>query len=368
MFNMDQEKEQQLDQILEQGSIVSQNQKVEVVYYRPKFHRRVLANFIDILIFIFIFVGLFSLSRYIMLNSSGYQERFNAFNKIRVDSGIYIKEDTGQIYDIVTYLNSDSKNNSEYKMKKARQAIENFITYAHTVCDSGDYQDIVNNYNSYRLKPSMVYSNKSSEYNGTPLFVEEDGEIIENPVLLAPGSYVPNIYNHFYNKAYVPYIDTNCQGYLTTKIPNYYELTKYMALMLIFAVTVPSYLVTGILVYYVPTLFFRRGRKTLGKALYRIGLVDSRVLSPTLARSTARFAIFYFGELVLSVVTFGLPFLLSFSLMVFSKSKNGFPDYMLGLTEIDTSRTKIYKTLDEADFDKINAYKKAVDFRVPNFD
>lgn len=362
------EQEQQLDQILEEGALASENKKVEVIYYRPKFYRRILANFIDILIFILIFVGLFSLGRYIMTNSEGYKNNFNAFNKIRVDSGLYVK-DSGEIKDIITYLDGDSKNNSEYKMKKARQAIENFIAYSHTVCSESGYTSIVNDYDSYRLKPKMIYKNKKSEYNGTLLFVlDEDNNVIENPELFAVGSYVPNIYNYFYNKAYKPYIDKQCQGFLTTKIPNYFELTKYMALMLIFAAITPSYLLTGILVYYVPTLCFRRGRCTLGKALYRIGLVDRRVLSPTFARTTARFAILYFAVIILSVVTFGLPMLISFSLMVFSKGKQGFPDYMLGLTEIDMSRTKIYKSFDEADFDKIDSHKKAVDFRVPNFD
>ena len=360
--------EQQLDQILEEGSIAPENEKVEVVYYRPKFHRRVLANFIDIIIFIFLFVGLFSLNRYIVTNSKSYSNNFNAFNKIRVDSGLYVK-DSGEIKDIITYLNSDSKNNSEYKMKKARQAIDNFISYAHTVCSEQSYIGIVEDYNDYRMKPKMVYSNKKSEYNGTPLFVlDEENNVVENPVLFAEGSYVPNIYNYYYNKAYKTYIDKQCQGFLTTKIPNYYELTKYMSLMLIFADVMPAYLMSGILVYYIPTLCFRRGRCTLGKALYRIGLVDSRVLSPTFARTTARFAILYFGIIILSIVTFGFPMLISFSLMVFTKNKQGFPDYMLGLNEIDMSRTKIYKSFDEADFDKIDSHKEPVDFKVPNFD
>ena len=368
MYNIMVEKEEQLDQILEEGSISSDKHKTEVIYYRPKFYRRVLANFVDILIFAFVFVGLFSLNRYIVINTDQYKANFNAFNQIRVDSGIYVQEDNGNIYDIITYLNSDTKNNTEYKMKKSRQAIESFLTYAESVCSNYDYLEIKKDYNSYRLKDSMVYKNNKSEYNGTPLFIQDGNEIIENPALFATGSYVPNIYGYFYEKAYTPYIDSHCQGFLTTKIPNYYELTRYMALMLIFADIVPAYLVTGILVYYIPMICFRRNRTTLGKALYRIGLVDQRVLSPTFARTTARFAIFYFGELVLSIVTFGLPFLLSFSLMVFSKNKQGFPDYMLGLTEIDTSRTKIYKSYDEADFDRINSHKEPVDFKVPNYD
>lgn len=359
--------EEKLDEILERDSLLSP--KKEIIYYRPKFIRRVLANFVDILLFAFLFVGLFCLDRYIVINTDEYKANMREFNQIRVDSGIFVKLYNGDIEDIITNLNGDSKNNSEYKMRKAREAIEQFITYSSNVSSEKDYNYIVQDYNKFRLNPKLVYSyKKATQWDGMPLFIQEGDAIIENPVLIKETNYVPNVYNVFYKKAYTKYIDDHLQGFLTTRIPRFYDLTKYLALTLIFADIVPAYLMSGILIYYVPTLFFKRGRRTLGKALYRIGLVDSRILSPTFARSTARFSIFFFAELILSVVTFGLPFLISFSIMVFSKGKQGFPDYMLRLTEIDMSRTKIYKSYDEADFDQINTHKKAVDFRVPNFD
>ena len=54
--------------------------------------------------------------------------------------------------------------------------------------------------------------------------------------------------------------------------------------------------------------------------------------------------------------------------MVFSKEKQGFPDYMLSLIEVDMSRTKIYLSYSEADLDKVNSHREPVDFHVPNFD
>ena len=362
------EKEEQLDQILEQGSIAAPTPKEEIIYYRPKFHRRVLANFVDILIFIFILTGLFAATRAIVTNTDSFKGNFNELNRLRVTSGLYI-DDNGQIKDVMSYLDGDSKNNTQYKMNQSRKAIEKFIAFASEVCTEKDYKTIVDDYDTYRLKSTMVYKNGDSQYNGTPLFVkDEQNVVVENPELFATGAYVPNVYGYFFSKAYKPYIDKNAQGYLATKIPNYYELSQYMALMLIFAEILPAYIMSGILVYYVPTLCFRRGRCTIGKALYRIGLVDSRVLSPTFARATARFSIFFFAELLLSIVTLGAPFLISFTMMLVTKSKQGFPDYMLKLTEIDMSRTKIYRSFDEVDLDKINAHKEPIDFRVPNFD
>ncbi len=362
------EKEEQLDQILEQDSVIASTPKEQIIYYRPKFHRRVLANFIDILIFAILFVSFFALDRFIVDNTATYKNNFNQYDSIRLDSGIYARDGNNQISDIITILNSNSAYNNQYKKQKSKEAIDQFLTYANTVCSVDDYKYMAKDYDDFRMNSDMIYKNASSAYNNTPLFVKDGDEVVENPVLLDPEAYVPNIYGYYYNNAYTPYIDGHLQGFLTTRIPGYYELVKYFALTLIFADIVPAYLFTGILVYYIPTICFTRGRTTLGKAIYRIGLVDSRVLSPTFARTTAKFAIFYFAELILSVVTFGIPYLISFSMMVFTKGKQSFPEYMLGLTEIDMSRTKIYKSFQEADLDKINSHKEPVNFRVPNFD
>ena len=118
-----------------------------------------------------------------------------------------------------------------------------------------------------------------------------------------------------------------------------------------------------ILTYFVPTLFFRRGRKTLGKALYQIGTVDSRYLSPTFWRNLAKWGIFL-AEMILGVASLGVVFIASFTMMAFSKNRQGFPDYMLGLQEVDTSRTKIYFNLVEIQLSNASSYKKGTDFRL----
>ena len=360
--------EKLFDEILGQDTVISPNKKREVIYYRPKFHRRVLANLIDIIIFAFIFSSLFVLNRFIVSQTNDFKQNTETLNNIKLSSGIYALDDNDQISDIVTILNNDTGQNNQYKKIKASQGIDTFLSYAKDVCEEQDYLEIKQNYDDFRMSDSLVYTYEDSSLNGTPLFVlDSENNIVENPVLFTPNP-APTIYYYYYSNVYAKYIDNNVQGYLITKIPHYYNLMKYFSYMVIFADLLPAYLVSGILVFYIPTLCFRRNRYTLGKALYRIGLVDRRVLSPSFGRITARFAIFYFAELCLSIFTFGLPYLLSFSLMVFSKDKQGFPDYMLGLIEVDTSRTKIYKNYDEADLEHIDTHKDPVDFKVPNFD
>ena len=103
---------------------------------------------------------------------------------------------------------------------------------------------------------------------------------------------------------------------------------------------------------------------TIGKWMYRIAVVDSRFLVPTWQRSLARFAIFYFGELLLAPVTFAIPFIVSFSLMAFTKKKQGFPDFMLRLHEVDVSETKVYFSKAEIRVDEIPGYRKPIDFQM----
>ena len=68
--------------------------------------------------------------------------------------------------------------------------------------------------------------------------------------------------------------------------------------------------------------------------------------------------------MILSIATLGIPFIISISMMVFSKHKQGFPDYMLGLYEVDTSNNKIYNNEAEITLDHANTYKEPIDFKM----
>ena len=354
MFNED-----DLTEIYREDDVSSP--QIEVRYVRPKFVRRVMANLLDAILLVLVFFGCFLGARAIVTNSPDYKSKNKQLETIRLESGLYVYDYNHQFRDLVTYINQDENNTGGSKVKKAKKGIETFLSYTKENAGQEIYEEIKKDYDDYRLDSSLTYEDKA-------MFVLQDGEVMENEELVGGAKDTFNIFNIYFEKAYAPYIDKHLQGYLLTKIPNYYELTKYDSLMLIFAEAVPAYCLAGILVYLVPTLFFRRGRMTLGKFLYKIGLVDKRVLSPTLGRSLARFAIFYFGELILSIVSFGAPYIISFTLMAFSKNKQGFPDYILGLNEIDTSMHKIYFDYQEIELDKIETNKEPVKFKVKNYD
>ena len=202
-----------------------------------------------------------------------------------------------------------------------------------------------------------------------PMFVLEGEDVRENPTLVDDiGNIESPVFQTYFEKCYRPYIDNKLQAYLVTSIPYYRNLIKYQTNMLLWVELFMNYCITGLIVYLLPIFIFRRGRKTFGKELYGIGTVDKNCLSPSVGRSLARFAIFYFGILILSLFTFGIPMLISFSLMVFSKKKQSFPDYMLNLQEIDARRTKVYLSFQELELEKTSTYKEPIKFTTKNYD
>ena len=51
-------------------------------------------------------------------------------------------------------------------------------------------------------------------------------------------------------------------------------------------------------------------------------------------------------------------------MMVFTRRKQGFPDYMLGLTEIDANKQKIYFNKYEISLENATDHKEAVKFKM----
>lgn len=355
--------EDHINEVVSDAEIATNNQNINVLYYRPKFTHRIFANLLDILIFIMVFLSLFLGVREIIRITPTYKAKSQELTQMRLDSGLYAYDDDNVLRDIVSVLNYDKGQTAKSRMTRSKAAIETFVSYAQSVATNENYETVVKDYREYRLAETMVH-------NDTPMFiVNESNEVVENPALFESVESVSSqIYTEYYKKAYQPYIDNHLQAYLVVVVPHYKDIINYQTNMLLWVNIFAVYCFTGLLVYLVPIFIFRRGRMTFGKALYGIGLVDSNCLSPSLPRTLARFAIFYFAILVLSLFTFGLPIIISFSIMVFSKNKQGFADYMLRLTEVDGKRTKIYFSFQEVELEKTTPYKKPVDFKTRNYD
>ena len=144
------------NEIFGQDSVIAPTERI--VYRRAPLHRRVLANFIDIFIFVAVLAALFMASRAIVMSTDGYQNGLNRLEQIRLDSGVYYKNKDGSTSDIITYLNSNTAYNTEYKKDESAKAIDKFMTYAKSVCSSDIYREMQNNYDIwFKNKEKMIF-------------------------------------------------------------------------------------------------------------------------------------------------------------------------------------------------------------------
>ena len=346
----------------------TQEEEMRVEYTRPKFWHRCIANFVDFFIFAIVFLLLFMGTRAAVQETPSYKRVQAQLYNIQLSSGIYREavaaSTTTDTIDIVFYIDNYKKGTpagEEFDVGvddkplfingMCVKAIKIFINYCQENCSEARYQDLLVYYDKARLTPTI---------DGLHYFIlDEENKVIPNPDVTADKGKLRSYYTYVFK----PFIEKKCIPFLSANVPGYHELVRTDYRLLIFLELPIAYILAGILVYFVPPLFFRRGRKTLGKALYHIGLIDQRLLSPTVPRFLVRFLIFLFGELVLSMFTFGIPYIISFSMMAFSKKRQGFPDFMVRTLEVDTSKANIYLDYVEA-VTKNQLHGKAIDFNL----
>ena len=326
----------------------------EIKYSRPKFAHRVLANMIDFIIFAILFVASFLIVRNIVSNTTGYRNTFNSFIQMRLDSGLYVEGDNkGEIVDLITYMNNHTNYTPGSYVYNCEKNADKFFLFEKDHVTEERYKSIIEEYDTLRLKAIATIDSETINlwYKNT------ENQVVKNDNYESSAKIKVATQDWYRN-----YYDSYLQGYLTTT-PAYYDLSKAISNYL-FLLQIPVAFVFSItVVYFVPTLFFRHGRQTLGKALYRIGTVDKRLLAPTFWRNLAKFGLFVL-EMLLGVASIGIIFIISFTMMAVSKKRQSFPEYMLGLQEVDISKNKIYMSMVEASLANAVTNKKPNDFKL----
>ena len=326
------------------------NKQVKIEYTRPKMHRRIFASLIDMMLLVFVFIAMFLLTRQIVISVPYYKEVDKQVVKDRTESGLYI-EYNGHLIDKMTYLGQIKDFSSYARMTKARESIEQFIEFMGEKAAPETYTKIKTDYRNFLLNDKLVY-------NDVPYFIEVEGKIKMNPDCDANNE-------QYFKNVYAPYADVNCQNFLIKYCPNYYENIKFISNMTLFVEIPIGLTLSGILVYLVPPLIMKRGRLTIGKKIYKIGAVNSKdYYNVSTGKTIARFCIFFFGIVLLSFFTIGVPIFVSFSMMAFSKRHQSFPDYMLGIEEIDLNDGKVYFSKEDALMDVLENTKPAIDFKL----
>jgi hypothetical protein len=319
-----------------------------IEYFHPMFHRRVFADIVDALVMLTLAILLFAGFRAILLAAPESTMRSKRMADNKTASGLYV-ESEGQFALLSAYYPDNSGTlSSQEVMEIYEKGLTTFFTYLGTEVSSEAESTVKTDYDAFRLAQS---------YEGVTYFVESGGTIVKN-------SAASMSYQQYSDNVYRPYYSDHAEGYFTVYAPHFVEDARYFSLYLVLIEVPVSILIASILAFYVPPLFFKRGRQTLGKALYKIGRVDSHFLAVKFGRYSAESAILIVAIVMLSLLSFGIPLLISFSLMAFSKKKQDFPDYMLGIEEVDLTDSKIYYCLEEAELELERQQTAHIDFEV----
>lgn len=306
--------------------------EIKIEYERPKTTTVIFSQSLDFLFFCLICLVTFIPCKAIIQNTTVYKTKNSEFDSLKVESNLYIYyADESRVTDIVTYYNSISDASQSYIENDLSNRIDKFYTFMINETSEETLTEIKKTYDDFRL--SVVTNNKN-------YFIKNDEKVIKNSAAaFTSKEYVENVYK--------TYIDNYALGQFIGKGERALTYQKYFSNFL-FLVEVPISLFVGlIVVYYIFPLIFSRGKKTLGKLIYKIGVVNKNILSPTFSQFTINFLLFFFLEALLSIFIFCIPIIISFTMEIFTKKKQNFHNYMTNFSIISTSAQKIYKSKDE---------------------
>jgi RDD family. len=323
---------------------------IHIEYVRPLFHRRIFAYLLDFFIMLMLFGLLFLGARAIGTAIPESQKRSARMNQARDDSGLYVYYDNQYSLISTYYTDHGTTTDNKTQLDDYQQRMDKFIAYIRNDV-GGDKADIIQaDYDAYLL---------GKDYQGVAYFVKDSaGKVTLNSACTAT-------YGLYNKNVLVPYINDHAEGYFTIYAPHFVEDTHYFSYVLLFYEIPPCVFLASVLTFYVPGLFFRRGRQTLGRFLYKIGRVDSSYLAIGFWRYTAESAIFTLGIITLSLFTLAIPLIISFSLMAWSKKKQGFAEYMLGIQDVDLTDSKIYWNFQEIELEMARKEERPIQFETP---
>jgi RDD family. len=318
----------------------------KIEYYHPLFHRRLLADVIDFIVLALIALLSFVGFRAAFASSAEYKFHSERMDQNRASSGLYYSSDG--IYSLLSnyYPSNSGTLSSQEVMTLYEKGLDTFLVYLGNEVGQEAQSTVAKDYDDFRL---------SLTHEEVHYFISVNGKVEKN-------SAASMSYQLYSDEVYRPYYADHAEGYFTVYAPHFIEDSKYFSTILLFIEIPCSVFIGAVLSLFVPPLFFKRGRQTLGKALYKIGRVDSQFLAVKLGRYCAESAILILAIVMLSCFTFGVPLLISFSLMAFSKKRQDFPDYMLGIEEIDLTDSKIFYSLEEAQITFVEHENRHVDF------
>lgn len=291
----------------------------EVTLNKAKYSSRLYASALDFFIMTLLALLGVILTQKIFMNVPYYKQAGETINEIERKSHLYAMNKDGSLVILSKFLTVTD----ESQLPEINTRLDNSLKEFYKdpmFFDQSDPNSGITLYNIERIK--------------SELFIYTTDE--HTDVAPKQGVGQPALYS-FYCGA----MEKTAMSYLI-QYPGYVEASKTLNLTFIFCILLIPIVLSATICEYIVPLCLKRGRKTFGKWLLRIGVTDSRGLSPKLGRFTCRFLFFLFIEVLLGIISFGIPIIISFSMFVFSKKSQSLHDYVTNTYVVDTSDNRIF--------------------------
>lgn len=302
---------------------------MEVSFNKPKFTTRLFAYAFDFMCMVITCLLLVLLSMTIVNNLPYYKDANEVINNLQFSSHLYVKRDDGTL-DLMCdhYVINEAEDYITYN-----QMFDEALTMFYkdpTFFDQEDPKSGIYLYNTQKIPEGQ---------NSSELFLYSDSshsEIVQNP----------NVEPAKFYDFYVSAMANTAVGYLINN-DAYYDASRTISLTFIFInLLIPLVISTTLFELVIP-LIISRGKKTLGKLVFKLAVVDVRGLSCTSKRYICRFLIFLILETLLSIVAVLIPLIISFSMFIFSKTGQSFHDYITNTYVIEAPLKSVCKTKEE---------------------
>ncbi len=270
--------------------------------------------FLLVLVFIFLFTSLG-----IFINTSYFISSNETLISIKNDSKLF-KDNIEYSY----ILKNDDTLTINEKSERLDKVITNFYI-------SLDNLDLNNNY--YESYLNRKLEAKSNDLN---LFVKVNEEVIRSNNGISDTTYF-DFYLGEYSSYSVPIL------YGTSE----YETLSKNIVMVNLTIIVISILISGLIIYLVFPLIFKRDHATLAMKIFKLGLINQNGLSLENKEFLFRFLFLYIVEFILGILSLFIIPLISYSYMILSKKESPFHDALINVLMVDKNTNKIYLTKNE---------------------
>lgn len=302
---------------------------MEASYTKASYRNRLFAFFTDLMCMVVLgLIGVF-LTQTIMNNVSFYKKANQTINDIQLSSHLYYERDDGTTKLLCDYLLIKTDNDYESVNKQLDEALTEFYTDSKYFIQD-DPKSGLYLYNTLKIPEGETASS---------LFIFEDDT--HSKIVERNDASKKDIYNF-----YVKVMSENAVHYVIDNA-NYISASRTISLTYYFIILLLPISLSVIIFELIIPLCLRRGKKTIGKLLFKIAVLDVQGLSCSWKRYCLRFIFFFFIEFLLSIVTFTIPLIISFTMAVFTKTGQSLHDYVINTYVVEAPMSSVMITKEE---------------------